>query len=142
MSTGRTRLAAYLVALDGGAILLARIASGYPGAGSWTLPGGGVEWGEHPEATLRREVHEETGLTVTEAEFIGIDSRVYPSSGGHAPLHTIRFIYRSAVRGQPHVVETDGSVDAAAWIDLSALDATPQVDLVGIAIGLHAANTI
>jgi 8-oxo-dGTP pyrophosphatase MutT (NUDIX family) len=30
----------------------------------WGLPGGGLEYGEHPEAAVVREVWEETGLTV------------------------------------------------------------------------------
>lgn len=34
--------------------------------GWWELPGGGLEWGESPEDGLKREFHEEMGLTVTE----------------------------------------------------------------------------
>lgn len=34
--------------------------------GWWELPGGGLDWGESPEACLRREIREEMGLKVTE----------------------------------------------------------------------------
>lgn len=34
--------------------------------GLWELPGGGLDWGESPEACLKREIHEEMGLTVTD----------------------------------------------------------------------------
>ena len=30
----------------------------------WGLPGGSLEYGEHPEDAVIREVHEETGLTI------------------------------------------------------------------------------
>lgn len=126
----RTRLAAYIVAVADDAIVLSRIAPGYPGAGSWTLPGGGVEWGEHPEDTLRREVYEEAGFELDGHRFLGIDSRVYEAAGDHPAVHTIRLIYTAHVEGEPTVTERNGSVDDARWIPLADLATTPTVDLV------------
>ena len=134
MSTGRVRVAAYLVAIDRGAILLSRIAPEYPGAGSWTLPGGGVEWGEHPEQTLRREVYEEAGLAPDEVRFLGIDSMVHGASGEHDGVHAIRILYRAEVQGTPRVTEMGGSVDAAAWVRIVDLAVTPTVHLVSAAL--------
>lgn len=37
---------------------------GLHGPGTWSLPGGNMEFGEDPETTARRELLEETGLTV------------------------------------------------------------------------------
>ena len=59
---GVTRLAAYAVIVQDGHILLCRVAPGNLGAGLWTLPGGGLEFGESPEVGVVREVEEETGL--------------------------------------------------------------------------------
>lgn len=132
----RTRLASYAIAIDSGAVLVARIAVGYPGEGRWTLPGGGVEWGEHPEDTLVREVHEETGFSVTEFSLIGINSRVFPASANHGGLHAVRMLYDVPLRGEPTVMEDDGSVDAAAWLPLDEVASADTVELVRIGLDM------
>lgn len=38
----------------------------------WSLPGGVLEPGEPPQITAKREVHEETGLTVSLRHLIGV----------------------------------------------------------------------
>jgi len=50
-----------------GRVLIARRPEGRPMAGLWEFPGGKVEDGERPEATLIRELKEELGIDVTEA---------------------------------------------------------------------------
>ncbi|MBC86060.1 MAG: hypothetical protein CL677_02685 [Bdellovibrionaceae bacterium] len=44
--------------------------------GSWILPGGMVETGEHPEQTAIREVKEETGASIHISGLIGIRHRI------------------------------------------------------------------
>ena len=55
--------AAALVDTDGG-VLLAQRPPGKSMAGLWEFPGGKVEPGETPEATLVRELDEELGITI------------------------------------------------------------------------------
>jgi 8-oxo-dGTP diphosphatase len=47
-------------------VLIAQRPEGKTLAGLWEFPGGKVEMGERPEATLIRELHEELGITVEE----------------------------------------------------------------------------
>jgi 8-oxo-dGTP diphosphatase len=50
-----------------GRVLIAQRPEGKQLAGLWEFPGGKIEPGERPEATLIRELHEEIGITVKEA---------------------------------------------------------------------------
>ncbi len=45
---------------------------------TWEFPGGTVDDGETPEASARREVEEETGLSVRELVYLG---NLYPDTG-------------------------------------------------------------
>ena len=62
----RQRIAAYGVCRDAeGRLLLARASPALTLQGRWFLPGGGVDHGESPADSLRREIEEESGLTVS-----------------------------------------------------------------------------
>lgn len=114
----RTRLGAYAVCLDrDGRILLCRLAADEVEAGAWTLPGGGVEFGEHPDATVLRELAEEAGLIGRIDDVVGIFSKVYTRSraADGADLHFLGFLYRVAVTGGALRDEIGGSTDTCAW---------------------------
>ena len=114
----RTRLGAYAVILDPDSrILLVRLAADEVEAGAWTLPGGGVEFGEHPDDAVLREVAEETGLSARIDGILGIFSQVYARSraANGADLHFIGFLYRVTPTGGGLRDEVDGSSDAARW---------------------------
>ena len=129
----RTRLGAYAVSVDAdGRILLCRLSADEVEAGAWTLPGGGVEFGEHPDAAVLRELEEESGLTGRIDDVLGIFSRVYPRSraAGGADLHFLGFLYRVTAVGGELRDEIDGSTDTCAWF---RPDELPDLRIVGVA---------
>ncbi len=56
---------------DGGRVLLGR-RDIEPGRGLWGLPGGYVDWNEHPEAALVRECREEMRVEVEPLELLPV----------------------------------------------------------------------
>jgi 8-oxo-dGTP diphosphatase len=67
-----------LVLDDHGRLLLVLRAND-PGRGQWSVPGGKVEPAEADEAAVRREVAEETALSVTVVRLCGVVERPAPA---------------------------------------------------------------
>jgi 8-oxo-dGTP diphosphatase len=136
---GRTRLGAYSICRDdAGRILLARLSAIEVDVGAWTLPGGGVDFGEHPDAAAVRELREETGLEGEIESIAGVFSHVYRWSqfAEGADLHFLGIVYRMRIVGGDLRDETDGSTDAAAWFAESDLAGIRLVELAKYAVRL------
>ena len=136
---GRTRLGAYGICRDdGGRILLARLSVLEVDVGAWTLPGGGVDFGEHPDAAVVRELNEETGLDGEIEEVAGIFSHVYSRSAfsGGGDLHFVGIVYRMRTVGGELRDEIDGTTDTAAWFGPADLAGIRLVELAQFAVGL------
>lgn len=131
----RQRLAAYGVAVRDGHILLARASRSSDFPGEWSLPGGGVDHGEHPEQAITREFLEETGLVVSvegECEVFS-DVRDIPSKG--IRLHHVRLCYPVTVVAGVLRNEPQGSTDLARWVRFGdALELTTIAPFVTAAI--------
>lgn len=133
------RVAAYNVCVDAGMrLLLVRLSGITEAPGSWTLPGGGVEFGEHPEAAAIRELREETGLAGHVDELLAVDSMHRPVRSGErvAEYHSIRIIYRTTVEGGEVVHELDNSTDRAAWCSRDELASMPLVSTAELGVRL------
>jgi 8-oxo-dGTP diphosphatase len=103
-----------LVRDDRGRILLARRAFD-PGAGLWDLLGGFMNEGEEPLETLRRELLEETGLTVEPGEYLG----GIPDGYGEDGNATINFYWEARLTaGDPRPAD---DVAELAWFPADAL---------------------
>lgn len=134
------RVAAYSVCVDGdGRLLVCRLSPITERPGWWTLPGGGVEFGEHPEQTALRELREETGLEGRIAGLLTVDSiaRVARNEEGEThDYHSVRIVYRAEVDGGELKHEAAGSTDLAAWCGPDELAALPLVELGRLGVRL------
>ena len=111
-------VAVALIDVDG-RVLIARRPEGKTLAGLWEFPGGKVEPGERPEAALIRELHEELGITVSEAclaPFV-FASHAYDSFHLLMPLYLCRR-WDGVVTAHEH--------DALAWVKPSKLADYPM----------------
>jgi ADP-ribose pyrophosphatase YjhB (NUDIX family) len=83
-----------LVVRDGRALLLRRGIE--PWRGTWDIPGGFCDAGEHPEATVVRELREETGLAVRVTGFLGMWMDVYGEPApGELPEATLNLYFEA-----------------------------------------------
>jgi phosphoglycolate phosphatase-like HAD superfamily hydrolase/ADP-ribose pyrophosphatase YjhB (NUDIX family) len=64
-------------------------------SGKWGIPGGKIERGETAEEALRREVREETGLTLRDLRFVMVQDCV-DSEEFHLPAHFLLLNYTAA----------------------------------------------
>jgi ADP-ribose pyrophosphatase YjhB (NUDIX family) len=142
-----TRVAAYALCTDAGRLLLCRIAPGpWSAVGRWTLPGGGLDFGEPPADGALRELAEETGLVGEVeglADVFSWSARWRHPDGSDEAYHAIQVVYRVRVTGGELRDEPDGSTDRAAWFDLDELASLPLVRLawdgVRLAFGVELA---
>jgi len=134
---GERRLGAYAFCVRAdGAVLLARMAPDSPDAGSWTLPGGGVEFGEHPDDAVLRELREETGLIGERGQVVAVYSRTYERSATRArpPFQHLGLIYEVRVEEGELLHELGGSTDVCQWVAHAELSSRPLVELAAFAV--------
>ena len=106
--------AAAAVIERGGRVLMARRARP-PYARTWDLPGGFIEAGEHPEASLRRELMEELGIRARGARLLGFATDRYGPRG----VAILTAVYR--VASFTGAVRPADDVSEARWFPRRAL---------------------
>jgi len=120
-------------------LLLARVAPSDPGRGRWTLPGGGLDWGERPEDGVLRELEEETGLTASD---LGGVVGIYSGTRHRSPerprdsMHMVGIVYRLGGLSGELRPEAGGSTDTCAWLTREEVQGLPLTPLGEFAIPL------
>jgi 8-oxo-dGTP diphosphatase len=107
-----------LIMNDEGKILLGKRHDDYvkssselKGAGTWTMPGGSLDFGESFEDAAKRETKEETGLTLGKVEVIALNA----DQTDTAHYVTIGLLGRDFT-GEPQVCEPE-KITCWQWFD-------------------------
>jgi ADP-ribose pyrophosphatase YjhB (NUDIX family) len=97
------KVVAVSLIVDAGGIWLVRRAI-EPCVGEWALPGGYVDWDEHPSQAAVRECCEEIGCEVEVDRLVGVQHAAFANGGVVVIGYTGRIVRGSPVAG-PEVLE-------------------------------------
>jgi len=107
---------AIIITRDGKVLLMKR--KGTRGKGTWSTPGGHLEFGETPEQCAAREAKEEVGVDVVDIRFRVVTNDVFEAEGKH--YITIWMEGRSI--GEPFIA-AEKEAEEIGWY---AWDSLPQ----------------
>lgn len=85
--------------------------------GTWSVPGGHIDFGETPEEACIREAKEEVDIEIADVRFQGYTNDVFDHSG----RHYITLWYRAEwTGGEPRIAAPD-EVEEIGWFPLDAI---------------------
>jgi len=103
------------IARDGKFLMGHRIGS--HGSGTWSIPGGHMEFGESFEQTAMREVMEETGMVIKNVRFAAVTNDFFESDNKH---YVTIWVMSDWNANEPHITEPDKFIDQE-WIDVDGI---------------------
>ena len=109
------RIGVGIIITRGDEVLLVR-RTGAHGSGTWSTPGGHLDWGERPEQCAAREALEETGVELHHVRFRGLTNDVFPSG----PHYVTIWMEGEYLRGEPTAKALD-EVSSVGWFRWDSL---------------------
>ena len=96
-------------------IAMAKVKRGFF-SGHWTLPGGFVDYAEHPVEGAVREVKEELGVSVEidENDIVQIAERIFTSEG----IQFLSFTYKCYIDGDVQFNPKADEIEEACWFSM------------------------
>lgn len=117
-ASAHPRVGVACLVMRAGQVLLLRRQRSH-GAGSWSPPGGHLDFGEAIEACAIRETLEETGLHIADPEFLAITNDVFTDDGRH---YITVWMRAASAAGEP-AVQDPAEVAQVGWFPPDALPA-------------------
>lgn len=81
----------------------------------WELPGGGIEYGENPKSSIKREINEEVGLTVT------VQYPLFANDFIENNKHTIDISYLCEIPDELQQVQLSSDHSDFAWVTFDSV---------------------
>ncbi|HEY1171910.1 MAG TPA: NUDIX domain-containing protein [Verrucomicrobiae bacterium] len=103
-----------LIFNDAGKVLMVRT---HKWSDLWGIPGGKIKWGETSEEALRRELLEETNLTVEDVQFVLVQDCIH-STEFYRDAHFILLNYTCRSRGA-QMVRLNEEAEEWRWVTLA-----------------------
>lgn len=91
--------------------------SGAHGEGTWSVPGGHLEYGEQPEETAVREAREETGCEIESVRFAAVTNDIFADENKH---YVTLWMASDWLANEPTITEPEKCI-GQAWVDFDSL---------------------
>ena len=106
---------AIIITRDDKVLLMRR--KGPHGKGTWSTPGGHLDFGETPEGCAAREAREEVGLEVVDIRFRAVTNDLFEETGRH---YVTLWMDGMSVKGEP-TIESEEEVAEIGWFAWDSL---------------------
>jgi 8-oxo-dGTP diphosphatase len=106
----RPKIGVGVIVIRDGKVLLGK-RKGAHGEGTWSFPGGHLEFSETIEDCAKREVMEETGMTITNLRKGTFTNDIFPKEGKH---YVTLYVLADWVSGEPMIKEQE-KCDGWEW---------------------------
>ena len=116
METNRPKVGVGVIIRKEGRVLLGKRKNSH-GSGTWSLPGGHLEFGESWEDCAETEVAEETGLTVCNLGFGALTNDIFLAEGKH---YITIFMVSDYGNGEPQILEPE-KCEGWSWFEWNRL---------------------
>ncbi len=114
-----------VVVVDGGRILLVQRGN-RPAQGLWSVPGGAIELGETARQAARREVREETGLTVEIGRVVDVVDIITRDKQDNVEFHYLLVDFLGTCSGGK--LQAGSDVTDCRWVTAEELAMLPTTE--------------